>query len=332
MSEQPLDRRGVASSGRGIGQDYEWPGERFQPHLLGTGKMIVEGGAADPGLGGHVSGPDAPPSPLEDEPVERVDDRGPSPFRTACRRLVHDPPPDNMRLVSGRASESLFAEASTGNNHPRNRESMMEANGRIGGATLIAAGAGTVLAMAHHPTGVHGGGALGPAVHAGMIIFLALTTFGFATFCALRGAARPLVLAGLVAYAIALFGHVGAGTINGFVIPALAARGEALASRDTFLLAWEANQALARLGVIAASAAFLFWSGDLLRGADRTAKAIGILGLAAGAIPPVLLLGGFVAMDVPGALLVYAIQAGWGAGVGFQMLRERTAISATERG
>lgn len=196
----------------------------------------------------------------------------------------------------------------------------MDANGRIGGMALIGAGAGTVLAMAHHPTGAHGAGLLGPGVHAAMIVLLALTAFGFTTFCALRGPARPIILAGLVAYALALLGHVGAGTINGFVVTALAAR-DPLPGHDVFLLAWEANQALAKLGVLAASAAFVFWSLDFLRGADGTAKAVGALGFAAGIVPPALLLTGVIDMDVTGALIVYAIQAAWGALVGFHLVR-----------
>lgn len=202
----------------------------------------------------------------------------------------------------------------------------MDASGRFGGAALIAAGTGIILAMAHHPTG-HDGSALGPAVHAAMIAFLALTAFGFATFCALRGATRPLILAGGVSYTLALFSHVGAGTINGFVVPALAARSDSLASHDVFLLAWEANQSLAMLGAITASVAFLFWSADLLRSEVREAKWIGALGIASGAVPPAVLLGGVVAMNVSGAMLVYAVQAAWGACVGFYMLRGQTAPS-----
>lgn len=201
----------------------------------------------------------------------------------------------------------------------------MDASGRIGGAALIAAGAGIVLAMAHHPTGIHGSDPLGPVVHAAMILLLWLTAFGFATFCMLRGAGGPPILAGAVSYAIALFGHIGAATINGFVVPALANRGDSLASHDVFMLAWEANQALAALGVIAASIAFLFWSADLLRSHGREARAIGALGIIAGSAPIVLLLGELIAMNVSGALIVYAIQAAWGVCVGFHMIRMHAA-------
>ena len=48
-------------------------------------------------------------------------------------------------------------------------------------AAAVEAAAGTVLAMAHHPAGAHSG-ALGPAVHAAMIGFVALSAFGYASF------------------------------------------------------------------------------------------------------------------------------------------------------
>lgn len=193
---------------------------------------------------------------------------------------------------------------------------------RIGGAALIAAAAGTVLAMAHHPTGLHGGG-LGQAVHGAMIVFLALAAFGFASFAAARGAARPAILAGVIAYALALFGHAGAATINGFVVPALAARG--VVPHDLFLLAWEANQALAKLGVIATGTAHILWSLDFLTRRGSEAKAIGALGLIAGALPAALLLGGGIRMDVSGAFIAYALHAAWGLAVAVHLLRGKAA-------
>lgn len=202
----------------------------------------------------------------------------------------------------------------------------MEDTQRFGGAALIAAAAGTVLAMAHHPVGAHSG-ALGPAVHAAMIAFVAMTAFGFAAFAAARGPARPKILAGIILYALALFGHVGAATINGFVVPALAGRGPGLIDNDIFLLAWEANQALAKLGVIASSLAFLFWSLDFLGRSGAEARAIGMIGLAAGILPPALLLAGTIDMDVAGAFLAYAAQAAWGACVGLHLVRRRAALA-----
>ena len=63
----------------------------------------------------------------------------------------------------------------------------------------------------------------------------------------------------------------------------------------------------------------------LARWSGLEARAIGLAGLAAGAVPPALLLTGALDMDVAGAFLVYAVQATWGAGVGLHLLRRRAA-------
>jgi len=192
---------------------------------------------------------------------------------------------------------------------------------RLAGAALIAAAAASVLAMAHHPSGAHGG-ALGGIVHGAMIVLLALQVFGFTHFARRRGLARPAILAGLVAYGISLFGHVAAATINGFVVPAIAARGHGAVSRDIFLFAWEANQAFARLGVYATGTAFILWSLDLLRRDAGWSRLIGLAGIAAGVVPAALLASGAIHMNVGGAFIVYAIHAAWAALVGVMLFRE----------
>lgn len=194
----------------------------------------------------------------------------------------------------------------------------LTAGDRAAGIALVAAAAGSVLAMAHHPSGGHAG-PLGGIVHGAMIALIATMAFGFAHFALRRGLARPAILAGLVAFAVSLFGHVGAATINGFVVPALAGRGHGAAGHDIFLFAWESNQALARLGVFATGTAFVLWSLDLLR--ERgAARWLGAAGLVAGAMPAVLLGGGWIAMNVAGAFLVYAAHAAWTAAVGAWMV------------
>jgi hypothetical protein len=202
-------------------------------------------------------------------------------------------------------------------------DSAGRAGDRPAGIAMAAAAAGTILAMAHHPSGAHAGG-LGGLVHGAMILFLAVLAWGFVTFAVRRGGARPLVLAGLVAYGLGVFAHVGAATINGFVVPALAARGHgAVVGHDIFLFAWEANQALARLGVYATGAAFILWGADLLRGPAGETRAVGALGLLAGAVPAALLATGTIGMNVAGAFTVYAAHAAWAALVGLQLIRGR---------
>ena len=191
---------------------------------------------------------------------------------------------------------------------------------RIAGEALILGSLLSVLVMAHHPDHVDPGGIVG-LVHGAMIALMSVTAFGFAHFALRRGVARPAILAGLIAYFIGLVADLGAGTTNGFIVPALATHGATLASRDVFLLAWEANQALARLGVFATAAAFTFWSIDFLRRPGFEPKAIGALGLAAGLVPATLLAAGVTDMHVAGAFLAYAAFALWGVSVGVHLLR-----------
>jgi hypothetical protein len=193
---------------------------------------------------------------------------------------------------------------------------------RIAGGALILGALLSVLAMAHHPDHVDPGGLVG-IVHGAMIVLMSAAAFGYTHFALRRGLKRPEILAGLIAYLVSLVAHLGAGTINGFIVPALAARGADLASHDVFLLAWESNQALARLGVFATAAAFTFWSIDFLRRSGLETKTIGGLGLLAGLVPAVLLATGAINMHVAGAFAAYAAFAAWGVLVGLHLVRGR---------
>lgn len=203
--------------------------------------------------------------------------------------------------------------------------SEVQISGRCGadpsaGAALLAAALLAVLAMAHHPANADAG-AIGGIVHGAMIALAALLAFGFAHFSLRRGLDRPTILAGLIAYGTSLFAHIGAATINGFAVPALAAR-EGV-GHDLFQFAWELNQALADLGAFATSAAYVLWSFDFLGRPGRETRAIGLAGLLAGTVPAVLLATGFLRMDLSGAMTVYAVQAAWAALVGLHVARSR---------
>jgi len=191
---------------------------------------------------------------------------------------------------------------------------------RIAGGALVAGSLLSVLVMAHHPEHVDPNGIVG-LVHGAMIALMSVTAFGFAHFALRRGLGRSAILAGLIAYFIGFIADLGAGTTNGFIVPALAAHGSALSGRDVFLLAWEANQALARLGVFATSAAFVLWSIDFLRRQGAEPKTIGALGLLAGLVPAGLLASGATDMHVAGAFLAYASFALWGTVIGLHLLR-----------
>lgn len=194
---------------------------------------------------------------------------------------------------------------------------------RIGGAALVASGAGIVFGMAHHPTSV-ADAHLSQWIHGVLIVFVGLTAFGFAAFCAARGPARPAILAGVVAYGMAVLGHTGAATVNGFAVAVLAARGEPI-GRDTLLLAWDINQALAQLGLAAAGTAILLWSIDLLAQKSGESRVLGALGVLLGGGPVVLLIAGVITMNLTGAVMAYAAHAAWGAALGLHLLRGKVS-------
>jgi hypothetical protein len=193
---------------------------------------------------------------------------------------------------------------------------------RAAGIALIGAAALSMLAMAHHPASRNAGAMIG-IVHGVMILVIGVMTYSFAHFARLRGLERPAVLAGLVAYGIGAVANVGAGTINGFIAPALAAH-EPAVSHDLFVLAWEANQALAKLGVVAIGLAYALWSLNLW----RRSRTLALSGLLAGGIPAVLLIGGWIDMHLHAAILVYAAQALWAALLGWWVLAGRLSNGA----
>jgi hypothetical protein len=191
---------------------------------------------------------------------------------------------------------------------------------RAAGIALIGAAAASMLAMAHHPASLRAG-AMIAIVHGAMILFAGMMMFGFTHVARRRGLDRPAVLAGLVAYGIGIVATIGAATVNGFAAPALAAHG---ASHDAFDTLWFLNQALARLGVVATGAAYALWALDLW----RRWKAVALLGLLAGGVPALLLLGGWIDMHLGWAMLVYPAQVSWAALIGWLLLRGRLAPEA----
>ena len=192
-----------------------------------------------------------------------------------------------------------------------------ESGDRIAGGALIGAAALSMLTMAHHPDSIAAGALIG-IVHGVMILVVGIMTFGFAHFAGRQGLGRPALLAGLVAYAIGALANIGAGTLNGFVAPAIATHQPAL-SHDLFDLVWAMNQALARLGVVAVGVAYALWSLTLWRRHKVTA----LLGLVVGGVPALLLIGGVIDMHLHPAIFVYAAQALWAVLIGWLLLGGR---------
>ena len=193
---------------------------------------------------------------------------------------------------------------------------------RDGGIALVTGAAASIALMMNHPSGPHGGALVG-IVHGGMMLALGAMLFGFVAFARARGPSTPVIL-GLIAFAISVGAHVGAATINGFAVPALASWPKGPPGHDVFLLAWQLNQGLAGVGIVATGIAYVSWAIALRRDHPLLAAA----GALAGAVPAALLLGGIIRLDVHGALLAYGLHGLWALALGVTMWRGRLGESA----
>ena len=199
--------------------------------------------------------------------------------------------------------------------------------GRVAGWVLLIAAMLTILAMAHHPSGIgHGSAAgtmtLGALVHAAMIVILAANLWGLIIFSTRQGI-DGWMLAGVLSYGLSLLGNVIAALINGFIVPAVAAALDHSVSGNIFVLLWESNQAAARLAVYSASVAFVAWSVFLIRRRTLEDLVLGCTGLVAGVAPSAALYTEILTLDVDGAFLKYGVQAAWIGLIGLQMIRQR---------
>lgn len=210
-------------------------------------------------------------------------------------------------------------------------------NGQFAGRLLIAVSILEVLAMAHHPSvaahDVAGAvqeigrlSALTGAVHGALIALMLVSFYCLTEFCLQRGMRRPLVRAGLIAYAAGVIAMIGAATISGFVITDLASHlidttpTDQQLSAQLLTLCHVLNQTMARIGVIAMSVGIAFWSIGLLH--DRGfARWIGALGCVIGLLPIAGLALGVLHLDVHGMGAVVLLQAIWSIGLGVLIYR-----------
>jgi hypothetical protein len=209
---------------------------------------------------------------------------------------------------------------------------------RIAGIVLVTVPLLSILMMAHHPSaGAHDPAGLvaeiaekaplSRIVHGALIALMGAELFAFIAFCKRVGFERSEVRAGFVAYSIGTGAMIGAALISGFIVSDLAAyyvqqaSGDATSFVDLSRLAMTGNQALAKLGVVAMSAAIVLWSVALFRGGrDRW---VGIAGFIAGLAPAIALVAGVIRLDVGGMTLVVVLQAIWIVIVGIQLIRAR---------
>jgi len=173
---------------------------------------------------------------------------------------------------------------------------------RLVGCLMIGAALLAVLAMAHHPD-ASGSTALARAVHGGLLVLSLFLLAGFWMVSEKIGLGLVSVKMATVAYAYGDFSVCIAGTVNGFVVPALIdaeAQDEGL-----FRFAWEMNQSLAYGSAYAVATASILWGAVLVRRPGPLARVLGAAGLLTGAVPAALLATDALDMHIAGAMVVY---------------------------
>jgi hypothetical protein len=208
---------------------------------------------------------------------------------------------------------------------------------RIAGSVLVAATLLSILMMAHHPSAsthdpaslaadIAGTATLSRVVHGVLIALIALELYAFVVFSARFASGRSAARAALVGYAIGAGAMIGAALISGFVVSSLgiyyASATDPAPFVDFARVCMTGNQALAKLGVIATSAAIVLWSIAFLHDRSRW-RWLAIVGFVAGLAPAIALLAGAVRLDVHGMLLVVVAQAIWNLAAGTELIRGR---------
>jgi len=187
---------------------------------------------------------------------------------------------------------------------------------RAAGWVLAGTGLLSILLMAQHPSGGDTG-IMTPLVHGGLQAVL-IVQLAALLIVARRWGGGLLPTTGLLFFAAGVLAGLGAATINGFVVPLLASYPPDEIGHDILALAWEANQALATLGVIVTGLAFALLSVRLWQEAQR---GLAIAGWLAGLLPAALLAVGHISMNLHGALFAYVTQAAWMIALGWHVAR-----------
>lgn len=199
------------------------------------------------------------------------------------------------------------------------------------GAVLALSAIVSVVLLASHPEGsAHdfagmlkeeaAGRLMDAIVHGGFIAVLAIQLVCYAALSVRLGATRVAVMAGFIFFAVGTGALMGSLTIDGLVVPGLAARyvGAAVEKqnlvRGAFAFAGGAIAILMPMGLLLQGSGIVAWGVALMKRADVTAIASLVLGAAIVAAPiasitaanPMILM-----LAIPGTALWAAIAGIW---------------------
>jgi len=188
----------------------------------------------------------------------------------------------------------------------------------------------SLVLIAHHPVadlhdparGLSNIIAVGNAqrwVHGLLILIILLFATGFSGFAWRLGIAHPLIMAGWLSQILGAMVLMGAGLIDGFIVPDLAARG-GTAAYDLIGLSGVWIQADTKLGLVLLAVSAVFFGHALLHHRGG-ALWIGLLGIGVGGFSAVYVLSMTTHFNVQLLLAYMSAQAAWHLTVAFWMIR-----------
>jgi len=209
-------------------------------------------------------------------------------------------------------------------------------DGVVAGTMILAVGLLSIAVISHHPVvhshtpeqllhDVAASSTMDEIVHGTLIAFMLALAFGFSVFALRQGMHRQTSVAGLLSYLVGAAALSGAGLIDGFFTPLVAAAnanasGAALTGVITVLAGGAAMiQVLTAFGFTAMSLGILLWSIGMLVTAGAVRYA-GLAGLVA-AIVPVIIVASTHRIAVATLMIIVLVQAVWYAAVGVLMIR-----------
>lgn len=205
------------------------------------------------------------------------------------------------------------------------------------GALLLTATLLEILVMAHHPSGhapdiaaavqqILQLGKLSAWVHGVALAAMLCIAYGLLEFTLRRGALRPWMRAGSIAYGAGVLVMMGASLVSGFILPGLVASTPHGSATDLainaqlMILCRELNQSCANVATVAISAGICCWSVDFLRERGLL-RVLGLLGLIVGILPAAALISGSLHLDVQGMSEVVWLQSVWNCAIAIVLIR-----------
>lgn len=203
----------------------------------------------------------------------------------------------------------------------------------VSGILLIGGTLVTLLALMRHPTGLLAAGddfaavaRLAVWVHATVIATSVVVFLGFFGLNRRLAATPDLATAALASYGFAVVTVIVAAAISGFVGTSLAGRYLAAdeATRPllhhVFHYNGMINQAFAKMSFVGTAVAIVLWSTAILR-SGALGRAVGVLGLAIGAVTLGSMLLGPTHMGLHTVLFLYLGQGAWMVWIGVGLVR-----------